>query len=324
LPPFPTDQPNNRLGLARWLTEPNHPLTARVQVNRVWQHFFGRGLVATTENFGTQGEAPSHPELLDWLSRDFIAHGWDMQRLCSQIVLSATYGQDSKVPAPLRERDPANILLARGPAKRLSGEILRDQALALSGLLQGQLGGPPTKPYLPESAGWRVLNSFLPDYKRDGAPGIYRRSIYTYWRRTAPPPGMLAFDVPGRDVCTVRRQQTNTPLQPLVMLNDPQFVEASRGLALRMISEGGADLPARLRWLVRETLNRDPSAEELRLLTEMQATQLEMFGKEPAQAAAFLKVGDLTAPPDIPAVELAALTVVANALLNLDEAITLR
>ena len=324
LPPFPTDQPNNRLGLARWLTEPNHPLTARVQVNRVWQHFFGRGLVATPENFGTQGEAPSHPELLDWLARDIVAHGWDMQRLCSQIVLSATYGQDSKVPAPLRERDPANILLARGPAKRLSGEILRDQALALSGLLQGQLGGPPTKPYLPESAGWRVLNSFLPDYKRDGAPGIYRRSIYTYWRRTAPPPGMLAFDVPGRDVCTVRRQQTNTPLQPLVMLNDPQFVEASRGLALRMIREGGADLPARLRWLVRETLNREPSAEELRLLTEMQATQLEMFGKEPAQAAAFLKVGDLTAPPDIPAVELAALTVVANALLNLDEAITLR
>lgn len=324
LPPFPSGQPNNRLGLARWLTEANHPLTARVQVNRAWQHFFGRGLVATTENFGSQGETPSHPELLDWLARDFVAHGWDMKRLCTQIVLSATYGQDSKAPAPLRARDPANLLLARGPAKRLSGEALRDQALALSGLLQGQLGGPPTKPYLPASAGWRVLNSFLPDYQRDAAPGIYRRSLYTYWRRTAPPPGMLAFDVPGRDVCIVRRQQTNTPLQPLVMLNDPQFVEASRGLAIRAIREGGADFPARARWLVRETLNREPTAEELRILTEMQAAQLAEFGKDPAQAAAFLKVGDLTAPADLPAVELAALAVVANALLNLDEAITLR
>jgi mono/diheme cytochrome c family protein len=324
LPPLPSGQPNNRLGLARWLTEPSHPLTARVQVNRVWQHFFGRGLVATTENFGTQGETPSHPELLDWLARDFIAHGWDLKRLCRQIVLSATYSQDSKAPAALRARDPENVLLARGPAKRLSGEALRDQALALSGLLQGTLGGPPAKPYLPESAGWRVLNSFLPDYQRDAAPGIYRRSLYTYWRRTAPPPGMLAFDVPGRDVCTVRRQQTNTPLQPLVMLNDPQFVEASRGLALRMLREGGAEFPARARWLVRETLNREPAADELRLLTEMHATQLEVFGKDPAQAAAFLKVGDLTAPPELPAGELAALTVVANALLNLDEAITLR
>ena len=324
LPPFPRDQPNNRLGLARWLTEANHPLTARVQVNRVWQHFFGRGLVATTENFGTQGEAPAHPELLDWLARDFVAHGWDMKRLCGQIVLSATYGQDSKASPTLRELDPANILLARGPAKRLSGETLRDQALALSGLLQGTLGGPPANPYLPESAGWRVLNSFLPDYKRDAASGIYRRSLYTYWRRTAPPPGMLAFDVPGRDVCTVRRQQTNTPLQPLVMLNDPQFVEASRGLAIRMLREGGPEFPARARWLFRETLGREPSDQEVRLIAELHAAQLEIFGKDPTQATAFLKVGDLPAPPEFPAVELAAATVLANALLNLDEAITLR
>ena len=324
LPPFPSDQPNNRLGLARWLTQANHPLTARVQVNRVWQHFFGRGLVATAENFGSQGEAPSHPELLDWLARDFVAHGWDMKRLCGQIVLSATYGQDSKASAALRARDPANILLARGPSKRLAGEILRDQALALSGLLQSTLGGPPANPYLPAAAGWRVLNSFLPEYKRDAAPGIYRRSLYTYWRRTAPPPGMLAFDVPGRDVCTVRRQQTNTPLQPLILLNDPQFVEASRGLAVRMLREGGAELPGRVRWLFRETIDREPGAEELRLLTELHAGQLEVFGKDPAQATAYLKVGDLPAPPEFPAVELAAASVLANALLNLDEAITLR
>lgn len=324
LPPMPKDQPANRLGLARWLTDPNHPLTARVQVNRIWQHFFGRGLVATSDNFGLQGETPSHPELLDWLARDFIVHGWDMKRLCRQIVLSRAYGQDSKVSPELRAKDPANILLARGPAKRLSGEELRDQALAHSGLLQATIGGPPAKPYLPDSATWRVLNSFLPEYHRDKAPGIYRRSLYTYWRRTAPPPGMLAFDVPGRDVCSVRRQQTNTPLQPLVMLNDPQFVEASRGLAIRMIREGGADFPARSNWLFRETLGRSPTETETRILTELHASQLEVFQKDPKQAEAYLKVGDLAAPADLPPVELAAATVVANALLNLDEAITLR
>jgi len=324
LPPFPKDQPVNRLGLARWLTEPNHPLTARVQVNRVWQHFFGRGLVSTTENFGSQGETPSHPELLDWLARDFVSHGWDMKRLCRQIVLSATYGQDSKASADLRQKDPANILLARGPAKRLSGEDLRDQALALSGLLRPDIGGPPAKPYLPDSASWKVLNSFVPEYHRDKAPGIYRRSLYTFWRRTAPPPGMLAFDVPGRDVCTVRRQQTNTPLQPLVMLNDPQFVEASRGLAIRMMKEGGADVPSRSRWVFREALGRDATEAEVKILIELHASQLDVFRKEPKDAEAFLKVGDLPAPPDLPVIELAAATVVANAVLNLDEAITLR
>lgn len=324
LPPFPKDQPLNRLGLARWLTEPSHPLTARVQVNRVWQHFFGRGLVATTENFGTQGEAPSHPELLDWLARDFISHGWDLKRLCRQIVLSATYSQDSKASKDLRAKDPANILLARGPAKRLSGEDLRDQALALSGLLQPTVGGPPAKPYLPDSASWKVLNSFVPEYKRDAAPGIYRRSLYSFWRRTAPPPGMLAFDVPGRDVCTVRRQQTNTPLQPLVMLNDPQFVEASRGLAIRMFKEGGTDLADRIRWLFRETLDRVPSEPEMRLLVELHNEQLEIFRKDVTQADAYLKVGDLKPPAELPAIDLAAATVLANAVMNLDEAITLR
>lgn len=324
LPPFPKDQPLNRLGLARWLTQPDHPLTARVQVNRVWQHFFGRGLVFTTENFGSQGEAPSHPELLDWLARDFVSHGWDMKRLCRQIVLSATYGQDSKASEDLRRKDPANILLVRGPAKRLPGEDLRDQALALSGLLRPDIGGPPAKPYLPDSASWKVLNNFVPEYHRDKAPGIYRRSLYTFWRRTAPPPGMLAFDVPGRDVCTVRRQQTNTPLQPLVMLNDPQFVEASRGLAIRMMKEGGGDFPSRARWIFREALGRDATEKEVGILSELHASQFEVFRKEPKDAEAFLKVGDLPAPPDLPAIELAAATVVANAVLNLDEAITLR
>jgi hypothetical protein len=324
LPPLPADQPRNRLGLARWLTTPNHPLTARVQVNRMWQHFFGRGIVATADNFGSQGSLPSHPELLDWLARDFVDHGWDMKRLCRQIVLSATYSQDSKMSAALRQKDPENILLARGPSKRLSGEELRDNALALSGLLRPEIGGPPAKPYLPDSAAWKVLNSFLPEYKRDAAPGIYRRSLYTFWRRTAPPPGMLAFDVPGRDVCSVGRQRTNTPLQPLVMLNDPQFVEASRGFAIRMLRDGGPDLAARTRWLFRETLGRDPSEQEILMLCELHSEQFEIFQQAPDKAAAFLKVGDLAAPADLPPVELAAATVLANAVLNLDEAITLR
>jgi hypothetical protein len=324
LPPFPKDQPLNRLGLAQWLIEPNHPLTARVQVNRFWQHFFGRGLVATPENFGSQGELPSHPELLDWLARDFISHNWDVKRLCKQIVLSATYSQDSKASKELRDKDPANILLARGPAKRLSGEDLRDQALELAGLLQSTIGGPPAKPYLPASASWRVLNNMVPEYKRDPAPGIYRRSLYSFWRRTAPPPNMLAFDVPSRDVCAVSRQQTNTPLQPLVMLNDPQFVEASRGLAIRMFREGGGDLTKKIRWLFKETLGREPNPQETTLLTGIYNDQLAIFRQDPKQADAYLKVGDLPTPADHPAIDLAAATVLANAVINLDEAITLR
>ncbi|MCB1134470.1 MAG: DUF1553 domain-containing protein, partial [Verrucomicrobiae bacterium] len=208
--------------------------------------------------------------------------------------------------------------------KRLGGEALRDQALALSGLLDPRIGGPPVKPYLPESATWRVLNSFLPQYKQDAPPDIYRRSLYTFWRRTAPPPGMLAFDVPNRDVCSVRRQQTNTPLQPLVTLNDPQFVEAARGMAIRMLRDGGSEPGVRIAWMFRETLGRPPSTEEVRLLTDLHEEQSRIFTAQPEQAAAFLKVGELAAPADIPAAELAAATVVASALLNLDETITLR
>lgn len=324
LPSFPADQPKNRLGLARWLTQPDHPLTARVQVNRFWLHFFGRGLVSTAENFGSQGELPSHPELLDWLARDFVSHGWDVKRLLKEIVLSATYGQDSKASPTLREKDPLNILLARGPVKRLAAEDLRDQSLALSGLLQPTIGGPSVKPYLPEAATWRALNGFLPEYKRDAAPAIYRRSMYTFWRRTAQPPGMMAFDAAGREVCSVKRQQTNTPLQPLVMLNDPQFVEASRALAIRMLKEGGQELKSRVRWLFREALNREPKEEESRLLIELFDTQWAEFNQDPLAAAAYLKVGDMPPATEFSAPLLAASTTLANAVLNLDESITLR
>ena len=244
LPAFPKEAPPNRLGLARWLTDPGQPLTARVAVNRYWQMFFGRGIVATTENFGLQGAVPTHPELLDWLARDFVESKWDVKALCKKIVLSATYRQRSAAPPKLCERDPDNLLLARGPSRRLSAEMLRDTALAAGGLLVRKIGGPPVKPYQPPGL-WKGQNAFLPEYVADKGEGLYRRSLYTFWRRTSPPPNMLAFDVPGREVCVVRRQSTNTPLQPLVLLNDPQFVEAARCLGERLLRAGGATLDER-------------------------------------------------------------------------------
>jgi hypothetical protein len=242
LPPFPKDAPRDRLGLARWLVDPDHPLTARVAVNRYWQIFFGRGLVPTTENLGQQGALPTHPELLDWLARQFVATGWDVKGLCETIVLSSTYRQRSAAPKALRDRDPDNRLLARGPSQRLSAEMLRDAALAVLGLLVDKVGGPPVKPSQPPGL-WHGQNAFLPEYVADKGPDAYRRSLYTFWRRTSPPPNMLAFDAPSREVCVVRRQATTTPLQPLVLLNDPQFVEAAVALGERMLGQGGPPRP---------------------------------------------------------------------------------
>jgi hypothetical protein len=207
LPPFPQNEPRNRLGFARWLTSPAHPLTARVTVNRLWQQLFGRGLVVTSDNFGLQGARPSHPDLLDWLARDFIRSGWDQKRMVKQIVLSATYAQDSTASPVLRERDPDNSLLARGPSRRLSAEQLRDSALALSGLMSETIGGPPAMPYQAPGSMWKTLNNFLPEYKTDKGEGLYRRSLYTFWRRTTTPPNMITFDAGTRDVCSTRRQK---------------------------------------------------------------------------------------------------------------------
>jgi hypothetical protein len=322
LPPFPKGAPRNRLGLARWLTEPHHPLTARVEVNRLWQLFFGRGIVATTENFGTQGALPSHPELLDWLARDFVASGWDVKRLCKTIVLSSTYRQRSAAPPALRERDPDNVLLARGPSRRLSAEMLRDAALAASGLLVEKLGGPPVKPYQPPGM-WHGMNAFLPEYVRDKGEGLYRRSLYTFWRRTSPPPDMLAFDAPTREVCVVRRQPTSTPLQPLVLLNDPQFVEAARALGERMLREGDT-LEEKLAYGFRCAATRRPAGRELRLLTELYREQLALFRKDPAGARKFLKTGDHPAAKGLDPAELAAAAATAGAILNLDAYVTTR
>jgi hypothetical protein len=323
LPPFPKDTPRDRLGLARWLTEPHHPLTGRVAVNRFWQLFFGRGIVATTENFGTQGALPTHPELLDWLARDFVASGWDVKALCRQIVLSSTYRQRSAASAELRERDPDNLLLARGPSRRLSAEELRDAALSAGGLLSQRIGGPPVKPYQPPGM-WHAMNGFLPEYVADKGEGLHRRSLYTFWRRTSPPPNMLAFDAPSREVCVVRRQTTSTPLQPLVLLNDPQFVEAARALGERLLREGGNTPEARMSHAFRLGATRRPTEKELRLLVELYQGQLRLFRADPAAAQKFLKTGELPVPSWLDAAELAAATATASAILNLDASVTTR
>lgn len=337
LPSFPAGGPRDRLGLARWLTDPRHPLTARVAVNRYWQLFFGRGLVATAENFGTQGQLPTHPELLDWLARDFISpsphpsppggeggvRGWDVKGLCKQIVLSSTYRQRSAAPPGLRERDPENRLLARSPSRRLSAEMLRDAALATAGLLVDRLGGPPAKPYQPPGL-WKGQNAFLPEYVPDTGEGLYRRSVYTFWRRTSPPPNMLAFDAPSREVCVVRRQTTTTPLQPLVLLNDPQFVEAARSLGERFLRAPGASPDERLGFAFRLTATRQPTEHELRLLADLYREQLQLFHRDPAAAQKFLKTGNRPPADGINSVELAAAAATASALLNLDASLTTR
>ncbi len=324
LPPFPPNAPCNRLGLAQWLTDPHHPLTARVLANRLWQEFFGRGIVVTAENFGLQGAQPSHPELLDWLARDFIAHGWDHKRACRQIVLSATYRQTSTASRDLRERDPDNILLARGPARRLPAEMLRDDALALGGILEPGLGGPPVRPYAPDGSMGKSLNNFLPEYRADTGAALHRRSLYTFWRRTTPPPNMMVFDTATRDVCTARRQPTNTPLQPLVLLNDPQFVEAARALGERMLRDGGGTPEQRVAWLFREVTSRPPTARELPDLVALYESQRATFTDDPTRATAFLKIGEHPADPAFPPIELAAAVTTATAIFNLDASVMLR
>ena len=237
LPKLAADAPTNRLGLAKWLTDPSHPLTARVAVNRYWSMFFGRGIVKTPDDFGNQGSPPTHPELLDWLANDFVKNGWDVKRTIRQIVTSKTYRQQSKILQIAQNKDPENIFLSRSPRFRLQGEFIRDAALSFSGLLVDSVGGPSVKPYQPANIWNEVsLNGGL-RYKRDSGDKLYRRSIYTYWKRSAPMPNMLIFDAPTREKCMIQRPITNTPLQALVVLNDPQFVEAARAFAQKMITE---------------------------------------------------------------------------------------
>ncbi len=323
LPGLPDGAPTNRLGLARWLVDPANPLTARVTVNRLWQSLFGTGLVRTSEDFGTQGEPPSHPELLDWLATEFVRTGWDVKRMMRLLVTSATYRQDSRTTLEARAQDPENRLLGRGSRHRLSSETIRDQALCVSGLLVDQPGGPSVKPYHPPDLYEQVVaGSSASTYVQDSGASLYRRSLYTYWKRSVPNPAMLAFDSPFRETCTVRRARTSTPLQALNLMNDPTYVEAARWLANRMIREGGNTLEERLRHGFRWITSRDPSPFELDVLVTGWNRAARSFRSDPTAAAALLSVGDSKTDLARDTAEFAAFTSTASTLLNLDEVIT--
>jgi Protein of unknown function (DUF1553)/Concanavalin A-like lectin/glucanases superfamily/Protein of unknown function (DUF1549) len=319
---FDEELPRNRLGLAQWLFDPEHPLTARVAVNRFWQMYFGRGLVATPEDFGFQGLLPSHPDLLDWLARRFVETGWNVKALQRLIVTSATYRQDSRPRPELAEVDPENILLARGPSYRLPAEMIRDNALAASGLLVDAVGGPSAKPYMPDDLWFEknTFSQFLLHYEADKGDGLYRRSLYTFNRRTSPHPAMIAFDATDRSTCTIVRHRTNTPLQALILLNDPQFVEASRILAERMIREAGQALPERIAYGFRLLTGRRPTAPEINVFARLFDDEKARFSREPAAARELLAVGDAPRDARLNPAETAALAVVANTMMNHDEA----
>jgi hypothetical protein len=326
LPTLPADAPGNRLGLAQWMTAPNHPLTARVAVNRFWQTLFGTGIVKTTADFGAQGAWPSHPELLDWLAVDFVESGWDVMALVRKVVTSATYRQTSAAGDDLIERDPSNLLLARGPRFRLPAEFIRDAALKTSGLLVDRIGGPSVNPYTPGDL-WREISHYGSSpatsqaFMQDHGEKLYRRSLYTYWKRTAPPPNMAAFDAPNREICTVQRASTITPLQALVLLNDVQFVEASRALAERIVQQSNDDA-ARLRWGFEECTSRPPTDEELVVLAEMLRRERARYAADGAAATAYLANGESLRDEQIPSAEHAAWSLVAALMMNLSEAVT--
>jgi hypothetical protein len=326
LPPMPAGAPQNRLGLAQWITMKENPLTARVAVNRIWKLFFGEGLVGTLADFGLQGDWPTHPELLDWLAVDFVESGWDVKRLVRLIVTSETYRQSSAATAGQLETDPANQLLARGPRFRLPAEFVRDQALAVSGLLVPRLGGPSVNPYAPGDL-WREVSHYgstpatAQTFVQDHGEKLYRRSLYTYLKRTAPPPNMAAFDAPNREVCTVARSTTNTPLQALVTLNDPQFVEASRVLAERVLAQPGDDA-ARLRWAFGATVSRSPEAAEFGVIESALRRERQHYAKDTPAALALLAVGESPRDERLRPAEHAAWTQVASLLFNLSETIT--
>jgi hypothetical protein len=321
LPAFPPDAPHNRLGLAQWLTHPDHPLTARVAVNRFWQMMFGQGLVRTPEDFGRQGEPPTHADLLDYLAYDFAQHGWNVKRLLRQMATSATYCQSSQTaPSPagakLLAHDPENRLLGRMTTYRLPAEMLRDNALAVSRLLNRQMGGPPAKPY-------EVEVSFKP-VKRDQGAGLFRRSLYTYWKRTGPAPVMMTLDAAKRDVCRVRRERTSTPLQAFVLMNSPQFVEAARMLGERLFRQHGDDTSSLFTDLFRILTSRKPTAQEYQILENLHQQQLNYFSRYPDRAIEYLKTGDTLVDPSVDSTKLAAIAAVANTLLLFDEAIMKR
>lgn len=324
LPPLEPSERTNRLSFARWLVEPNHPLTARVTLNRMWQQFFGIGLVKTAEDFGTKGEWPSHPELLDWLATEFMQNGWDTKHMVKLIVSSSTYRQDSQVTPHLLDVDPENRFLARGPRFRLDAEELRDEALYIGGLLNLEMGGRGVRPYQPPGI-WEAVGyttSTTAKYTQDHGDALYRRSLYLFWKRTAPPPTMTTFDAPSREKCRARRERTNTPLQALITLNDPQYFEAARHLGYRMLREGGAEDASRLRYGFRLATGRSPCDSECTVLEESLAAQRAHYNGDLEAAKKTISVGESPVPEDVPPPDLAAYTMVASLILNLDEVLT--
>jgi hypothetical protein len=324
LPPPPAGVPQNRLGFAKWLVDPSHPLTARVAVNRLWQQFFGTGLVKTAEDFGSQGEPPSHPELLDWLAVQFVEDGWDVKAMVKRMVTSATYRQSPRVTKDRLARDPGNRLLSRGPRFRLDAETLRDQALFISGLLVEKVGGPSVKPPQPSGL-WEAVaftgsntGKFVADKGREK---VHRRSLYTFWKRTSHPPQMGTLDAPSREACAVRRERTNTPLQALLLMNEQLFVECSRALAERTLREAGADTPARLRHLFRLATARAPDEVELSVLRDTLQEHRARFRADPKAAQQLVRVGESPPGPAVNVEELAAWSMVGNLVLNLDEVV---
>ncbi len=323
LPPMAEEFPRNRLGLAKWLVSPNHPLTARVTVNRFWQQLFGTGLVKTAADFGSQGDWPSHPELLDWLAINFMESGWDIKALLKQIVMSSTYRQSGVNSPKTLLQDPENRLLSRGPRLRLDAEVIRDSALCASGLLSTRVGGPSVFPYHPTGL-WQEINNrpgYSRTYKQDSGEKLYRRSMYTFWKRTVPPPSMAAFDAPEREYCQISRSRTNTPLQAFVMLNDPQFVEAARHLAYRMLASADDDT-ARIREGFQRCHTRRPTEKEFTVLLAELNARREQYKSAPESAEQLLTVGESEVDSSLPPTELAAWTSVARVMMNLSEFVT--
>ena len=320
LPPLPAGVKPDRLALANWIVSRDHPLTSRVWVNRQWERFFGTGLVKTSENLGSQAEYPSHPELLDWLAAEFMETGWDMKGVIRAVVTSTAYRQSATVAPEALVTDPENRFLARGPRIRLTGEIVRDQALAAAGLLVPTVGGPSVRPWMPDGI-WDETSVYgdLRGYKPDTDTGRYRRSLYTIWKRTAAPPTMLLFDAPNREICTVKRSRTNTPLQALALLNETTFIEAAHGLAGRMLDEGGASTADRITHGFRLALGRRPDPVELATLVAGFESDLARFAAATDDAATYAAVGLVRKPDGTTDAEFAAASLAANVILNLDE-----
>ncbi len=323
--PFPEELPRNRLGLSKWLFHEKNPLTARVAVNRIWQRMFGNGLVESSYDFGNQGALPSHPELLDFLAIKFRTEGWDIKQMMKYMALSATYQQSTEISKEMNEKDPENTYLARAPRLRLSAEMIRDQALKISGLLNAEVGGPSVKPYQPEGI-WEETTGggggSTATYVQSSGKDLYRKSLYTFWKRTVPPPSMMTFDTSSRDLCTVQRQETNTPLQALVLLNDPQLIEAARALANKTLDIAGQNLNDKITYIFQSATSRKPKEEELTILNDLYQASLERIKTGEIVPDEYLSIGESVNSEDIPADQLAALALTAHTILNLDETIS--